>query len=134
MDESMQVFTEAVAKEKRKIVRELKRAKISAYKMKILEPIIQNCAWMRVKLDGVREDISMEKITVEYDNGGGQKGIRKNPIFDGYEALWKSYMLGMGRILDCIPDQKEAEEALKVEETRPSTVLDQVRAKQKNSV
>lgn len=132
-DDSIQVFSEAVGREKRKITRELKRAKISGYKMKILEPIIQNCAWMRVKLDEVREDISLEKITVEYDNGGGQKGIRKNPIFDGYEALWKSYMLGMGRILDCIPDRDEAEEALKVEETRPSTVLDQIRAKQRDT-
>lgn len=133
MDDVLKAFDEAVTKEKRKIIRELKHAKISTHKMKVLEPVIQNCAWMRVKLDEARNGMSQEEIVVDYDNGGGQKGVRKNPFFDGYEALWKAFMLGMSRILDCIPDQEEAEEALKLDETRPATVLDQVLAKQKDS-
>ncbi len=32
-----------------------------------------------------------EKLIVEYDNGGGQKGVRENPFFPAYEKLLASY-------------------------------------------
>lgn len=128
MESKELTFNELVDKEKKKIIRELKKAKISAYKMKIIDPVVSNTAWMRVKLDETRESIYQEPIVVEYDNGGGQKGIRKNPFFDGYEALFKAYMLGMGRILDLIPDKKEAEMTLGIKTVEPESVLDKVRA------
>ena len=61
-----------------------------------------------------------------YDNGGGQKGIRENPAFKGYESLWKAYMQGMNRILDTLPpEQIQAA----TDDIRPQTVLDSIRAK-----
>ena len=60
-----------------------------------------------------------------YDNGGGQRGIRENPAFKGYESLWKAYMQGMNRILDTLPPeqiQNAADDGIK-----PQTVLDQIR-------
>jgi hypothetical protein len=32
-----------------------------------------------------------ELLIVEYDNGGGQKGVRENPFFPAYEKLLASY-------------------------------------------
>jgi hypothetical protein len=32
-----------------------------------------------------------ESLIVEYDNGGGQKGVRENPFFPAYEKLLASY-------------------------------------------
>jgi len=128
-----EALKEAAQKEKRKLTRELKKAEIPAHKMKILEPIIENVSWMRVKLDEAREQIKTEAIVVEYDNGGGQKGLRENPFFKGYEQLWKSYMLGMNRILNELPARIEVEEVNKLEEVAPQTVLGFVQDKHRGT-
>ena len=126
-------FDDLVKKEQRKISREIKKAQISEHKMKVIEPVVMNSAFMKVKLDEAREQIKGETITVEYDNGGGQKGIRENPVFKAYEALWKSYMVGMDKILSIIPEEQQQEMAAQTEQIKPQTVLDFVRDKKKDS-
>lgn len=105
----------------------LSDAGISDRRMKILKPIILNTAWMKAKLDDAREAIKNSNIVISYDNGGGQKGIRENPLFKGYEALWKSYILGMNKILDSLPP--EAVQTEITEESKPQNVLSIIRAK-----
>ena len=112
--------------EKNRIVCILKEAGISDRRMKILAPVIENVSWMRAKLDDSRDLIKNSNIVIPYDNGGGQKGVRENPAFKGYEALWKAYMQGMNRILDTLP--QEDIQAV-VEEAKPQTVLESIRAK-----
>lgn len=99
---------------------------VSAKRMKLLEPIIINTAWMKAKLDDAREAIKNSNIVISYDNGGGQKGIRENPLFKGYESLWRSYMAGMAKILESLP-QEQIEQAVEVE--KPVTMLELVRNK-----
>ena len=72
---------------------------VSNKRRELLEPIIVNTAWMKAKLDDSREAIKNSQIVISYDNGGGQKGIRENPLFKGYESLWKPYITGMGKSL-----------------------------------
>lgn len=105
----------------------LNDAGISDRRMQTLAPIIENVSWMRAKLDDSRQLIKNSNIVVPYDNGGGQKGIRENPAFKGYESLWKAYMQGMNRILDTLPPEviQEATET----EIKPATVLDTIRGK-----
>lgn len=100
---------------------------INPKRVEMLKPIIENTAYMKVKLDEAREVISESSVVISYDNGGGQKGIRENPIFKGYEALWKSYMSGMNIILTALPSEVVKEEATKVVETK--TMLELVRDK-----
>lgn len=102
---------------------------VSQRRINALETVIDNTAWMKIKLDDTREKIKESSVVIPYDNGGGQKGLRENPLFKGYESLWKSYMAGMNRILDCLPQEKIAEETEKVE--KPATVLELVRNKHK---
>lgn len=104
----------------------LEDAGISDKRMKLLEPIILNTAWMKAKLDDAREAIKNSNIVISYDNGGGQKGIRENPLFKGYESLWRSYMAGMAKIIDSLP-QEQLEQAIEVE--KPATMLELVRNK-----
>lgn len=107
----------------------LKRSGIDKNKISILMPVIENTAWMKIKLDEARELIKDSSIAISYDNGGGQKGIRENPIFKGYESLWKSYMSGLNVILNSLP-----EEVVKVEvekATASKTMLELVRDKHK---
>ena len=113
--------------EQNRIADLLSEVGISDKRMKLLEPIILNTAWMKAKLDDAREAIKNSNIVISYDNGGGQKGIRENPLFKGYESLWKSYMQGMNRILDCLPNEVVEIETEGVE--KPKTMLELVRDK-----
>ena len=124
-------FEEAVKKEERKIKRELKKAKISTHKMKVLESVIAHASWQKVKLDELKNQITESEIVVEYNNGGGQEGTRINPLFKAYEALWKDYMMGMGRILGAFPEEKQVELKEKIDSKQP-TVLDLVREKKRS--
>lgn len=117
------------AEERKRIVKVLNGVGISAYRMQLLDPVITNTAWMKAKLDDAREAIKTSNIVISYDNGGGQKGIRENPLFKGYEALWKSYMHGMNRILDSLPPEIVQTETENIE--KPQTTLELIRNKHK---
>ena len=112
--------------EQKRIAAVLADAGLSEKRMKLLEPVILNTAWMKAKLDDARDAIKNSQIVISYDNGGGQKGIRENPLFKGYESLWRSYMAGMSRILDCLPPEvaKREEDAAEDHETVLDIVLE----------
>lgn len=95
----------------------------------LLDDVIVNTAWMKVKLEEAREAIKTSNVVIPYDNGGGQKGLRENPLFKGYESLFKSYMGGMRQILDVLP--KQASEVKSEEIEKPQTMLELVRSKHK---
>lgn len=96
-------------------------------RIKLLGTLIDNTAWMKTKLDDVQEKIKDSSVCIPYDNGGGQKGIRENPLFKGYESLFKSYMAGMKAILGVLPQQAEAIRQAEIE--KPKTMLELVRDK-----
>lgn len=95
----------------------------------LLDDVIMNTAWMKVKLDEARDAIKTSNVVIPYDNGGGQKGLRESPLFKGYESLFKSYMGGMKQILDMLP--KQAESTKREELEKPQTMLELVRSKHK---
>lgn len=78
-------------------------------KQEFLSGIIDDLAWMKVKLEDTREQIADESVTIFYDNGGGQTGIRENPVFKGYEKLFHSYMEGMKVYASFLPDNIQDE-------------------------
>lgn len=121
---------ERVEGEQNRITDLLSEVGISDKRMKLLEPIILNTAWMKAKLDDAREAIKNSNIVISYDNGGGQKGIRENPLFKGYESLWRSYMAGMAKILESLP-QEQIEQAVEIE--KPVTMLELVRNKHREN-
>lgn len=124
-------MADLIKSEKTRIKRLLKESGTSDARMKMLEPVIENVAWMKIKLDQAREKIKTSGIVMPYDNGGGQTGIRENPAFKGYEALWKSYMAGMSKLLETMPPEViEAEEETEKEQA-PVTVLELIRTKHK---
>lgn len=138
MDERQETSAEresrvAAEKEKRRIKKLLKDAEVSENKIKILEPVIENTAWMKAKLDDAREQIRGSSIAIPYNNGGGQKGLRENPLFKGYENLWRCYIAGMSKIMESLPaEYQETEKDAEVIEN-PRTVLEIVRAKHREA-
>lgn len=115
-------------KEKNRIKRLLTQAGTPPDRISLLEPVIANTAWMKAKLDDTMAIIKESGVCIPYDNGGGQTGIRRNPLFDGYESLWKSYTAGVARITDILPTGKEQVKK-DVGESKP--VLQLVRDKKK---
>ena len=93
----------------------------------MLSSVSENTAWMKAKLDDTREQIRNTSVAIPYDNGGGQSGIRENPLFKGYSGLWKSYMSGMNTIMALLPKETADAEAAQIE--KPRTMLDVVRDK-----
>lgn len=124
----------AAKKEKNKINKQLRDAKIPEHKKKILEATIENVALMKAKLDEMRDQLITEKAVVDYDNGGGQKGVRENPIFKRYESFFKTYSLGMSEIFDVFRDEEGVQNDNIDDELKPQTVLGYIQAKQNESV
>ena len=109
-------------KEKGRIKRLLKAAEVAPERIKLLEPVIDNTAWMKAKLEDSRDRIRNGQIVTTYNNGGGQKGIRENPLFKGYESLFKSYMAGMNKIMETVQDKQKTPPP----DIKPQTVLEAI--------
>lgn len=114
------------AEEKQRLTSLLFDCLVPQNRIQMLEPVIENVAWMKAKLDDTREQIRNTSVAIPYDNGGGQTGIRKNPLFEGYSSLWKSYMAGMNAITAVLPKDVVSEAA---NADSPKTVLQLVREK-----
>lgn len=123
---------EAIREEVERLHDLLDEYEISDRRKKLLEPVIENTAFMKVKLEEARKMVKETSVVIQYDNGGGQKGLRENPIFKGYEALWKSYMAGMNEITKTLPQEVVKVEAEKIVEAK--TMLEMVRDRHKKSV
>lgn len=116
-------------KEKRRLRSLLFEFHVNDKKIKMLEPVIENTAWMKAKLDDTREKIKETSVVIGYDNGGGQKGVRENPLFIGYQKLWRSYISGLNIIMETLP--ASAAEQMLNSEDEPKNVLQLVRARHK---
>lgn len=119
-----------IKKEIRRLKKIIDEGGVSNRRQKTLEGVIQNAAFMRVSLDDTIKEIADADIVVEYDNGGGQTGIRENPLYNAYEKLFSKYLAAMNTILESLPAEAAAE-ALPPEEERPKTMLELVREKRK---
>ena len=60
---------------------------------------------MSKKLKKVGKQMAEEELIVEYDNGGGQKGVRENPYYPAYEKLLASYTKTFLAVKDMIGEQ-----------------------------
>lgn len=69
--------------------------------------LAENVLWMEAKLANAREVIGRSSVAIPYDNGGGQKGIRKNPAFDGYNSLMSSYTKALKQLCEMLGTEVE---------------------------
>ena len=64
--------------------------------------LAENVLWMEGKLANAREVIGRSSVAIPYDNGGGQRGIRKNPAFDGYNSLMAQYTKALKQLCEML--------------------------------
>lgn len=112
--------------ERNRLEKLLDAAEVPKQQRAVLEAVIDNLAWQRIKLDEAREEMQNASIVCEYNNGGGQSGTRENPIFKAYINLWRAYMTGLEKYSSYLP--KEAREEIV---SSGMSVLDQVKQMQK---
>lgn len=125
----MDDYESLAAQETERLKAILSDSGVSENYISVISSVIENTAWMKVKLDEARNAIKTSNVVIPYDNGGGQKGLRENPLFKGYEALFKSYLGGLKQILDGMPEQ--AAEIKEAEIEKPKTMLELIRGKHK---
>lgn len=68
--------------------------------------LAENVLWMEQKLEDARRVIGKSSVAIPYDNGGGQRGIRKNPAFDGYNSLMSSYTKALKQLCEMLGVQE----------------------------
>ena len=69
--------------------------------------LAENVLWMEQKLEDARRVIGKSSVAIPYDNGGGQRGIRKNPAFDGYNSLMSSYTKALKQLCEMLGTEVE---------------------------
>ena len=100
-----------VEAEKKRLISLLDRAEVQPQHRDVLAPVIDNISWQRVKLAEAMEQMQNESLICEYNNGGGQAGIRENPIFKAYVNLWRAYMVGLEKFTSYLPKEMQEEAA-----------------------
>lgn len=59
------------------------------------------------KLKEERGILENESIITEYDNGGGQTGVRKNPRYEAYSSLMATYLHTLKYYAEQYADESE---------------------------
>lgn len=111
-----------VIQEHERLVALLDKANVPQQHRNVLAPVIDNMAWQRIKLDETREEMQNASVVCDYNNGGGQTGVRENPIFKAYINLWRAYMVGLEKYTSYLPKELQDEAPGDM-----MNVLDQVR-------
>jgi len=76
-------------------------AGISEFKPEVLE-LAESVLFMQQKLEESRNLIKSQPLVIEYDNGGGQSGIRENPSYVSYEKLFSTYSKGLTTLMKIV--------------------------------
>lgn len=73
--------------------------------------LAENVLWMEAKLADARRVIGKSSVAIPYDNGGGQRGVRRNPAYDGYNSLMSSYAKAVRQLTDMLGCTQDAGDA-----------------------
>ncbi len=93
-------------------LRKITKDAIPDERRKVVMPLLANLAFLKVKLDDSRKELLYEDIYTEYDNGGGQTGLREHPGFSAYNKLFTTFSRGVKQLTDMIPSGTAAADAL----------------------
>ena len=75
----------------------------------IVEPLIQNAAFMRCTLDDLQAIINREGVIDKYMNGAAQFGLKSSASLQSYNSLVKNYAAVVKVLLSYLPKMKRAQ-------------------------
>ena len=64
--------------------------------------LAESVLFMAKKLEESRVIMENEPLVIEYDNGGGQCGIRENPHYTAYEHLLTAYNKSLRQLTEIV--------------------------------
>jgi len=75
-----------------------------AYRAHAME-LVDDLTFQKKKLEETRLGLENSPLVIAYNNGGGQAGIRRNPGFDAYNALVKTYLQTLNALQEILGKQ-----------------------------
>lgn len=72
-------------------------------KLGLVNSTVESIAFMTIQMQDLQDSIIKNGTTVEYDNGGGQKGTKQSPDAQFYLQFSQKHTQAMKILLDCIP-------------------------------
>lgn len=67
---------------------------------------------MSEKIEENIKSLKDEPLTIPYDNGGGQKGIRENPKYTAFEKLLATYNKSLRQLIEIVEKGSPSQSAI----------------------
>jgi hypothetical protein len=71
--------------------------------------LAENILCMEQVLRDTRPAVLSAPMVIEYDNGGGQRGVRKNPVHEMYNATMRQYVTAVDKFVQLVGVAQEVE-------------------------
>lgn len=78
-------------------------------KLEAAESLIENCAFMAITLQDLRDKINREGCVSKYQNGENQWGTKQSPEVKTYNQMLKNHMSITKQLTDLLPSGKQGE-------------------------
>ncbi len=100
------------AKKDNRIKREFSRLKrlfqnLPENELKFVEPLLQNCAFMRAVLEDLQELITENGLIDDYQNGENQNGRKMSAELQAYNTTVKNYNQAMDKLIERLPKEEK---------------------------
>ena len=110
MDEKDEIKSRDVKKLLRRIKNEIIRLRsifneIDKNKLKAVNSIIENVAFMTITLQDLQDDIVNNGLKEQYKNGRNQWGMRENPAIGSYNTMITKYSTLMKQLTDLMSEE-----------------------------
>lgn len=98
--------TKRISKERKKL-EELFRS-MPENRYKLVQPLLDNAAFMRVTLDDLQEAINASGCSEEYQNGANQYGRKASADLQAYNSTMKIYNAVIDKLEKMLPEEQKA--------------------------
>ena len=71
----------------------------------VIEPLLQNAAFMKVTLEDLQEKINNDGLIDEYQNGENQKGLKVSAALQSYNSTVKNYGGVIKQVFSLLPKE-----------------------------
>lgn len=88
---------------KERIKQELERLTDIFGSQEIIQPIVENAAFLRVTLEDLQDIVAESGPIEEYQNGANQRGVKQSAAVQSYNAMLKTYMAALKLLSDYAP-------------------------------
>ncbi len=74
--------------------------KLRPYATELAENVVFQCRKLAETRSAMQK--SNQQLVVAYDNGGGQRGVRKHPIYEAYNQLMANYRKSLAQLTELL--------------------------------